>query len=208
MAVSRLTPAVGLKGVFGVSAPFVVGASVEYSVTAVERFTKIMGRGIDLYQELYVPNQIPEDKFNEDVAAGACLITLQPEYGAPIVVPDTYITTYPRNDLYKYRRLILSIDLGPVPNSLDVSYLQQVFASSASDLIGVEPKVDLIEIPLDDTVTPEQHDVNEATRKAKIKTRTTIYAENATLRQQNANLLDTQKRLIQLLEQNGINPTP
>ena len=167
-----------------------------------------MGRGIDLYQELYVPNQIPEDKFNEDVAAGACLITLQPEYGAPIVVPDTYITTYPRNDLYKYRRLILSIDMGPVPNSLDVSYLQQVFASSSSDLIGVEPKVDLIEIPLDDTVTPEQHDVNEATRKAKIKTRTTIYAENATLRQQNANLLDTQKRLIQLLEQNGINPTP
>ena len=66
----------------------------------------------------------------------------------------------------------------------------------------------MIEIPLDDTVTPEQHDVNEATRKAKIKTRTTIYAENATLRQQNANLLDTQKRLIQLLEQNGINPTP
>lgn len=208
MAVTRLTPTVGTRGVFGVAQPFVVGAAVEYRVSAVERFSKILGNGVDLYQELYVPNQIPEDKFNEDLTADACLITLQPEYGAPIVVPDTYITTFPRNDNLKYRRLILAVDLGPIPGNLDVSYLQQTMAASASDVIGIEPKVDLVEIPLDDTVTPEQHDVNEATRKAKIKARTTIYAENVTLRQQNQSLLDTQKRLIQLLEQNGINPTP
>lgn len=208
MAVTRLTPAVGLRGVFGVSAPFVVGAGVEYRVSAVERFTKIMGDGDDLFQELYAKNQIPEDKFNEDVAADACLVTLQPEYGTPIVVPDTYITTYPRNDLYRYRRLILAVDMGPIPNNLDVSYLQQTFATAASDLIGVDAKVDLVEIPQEDSVTPEQHDINEATRKSKIKTRTTVYAEAETLRQQNQNLMDTQKRLIQLLEQNGINPTP
>ena len=58
MAVTRMTPSPGAVGVFTVSAPFSVGASTLYTVTALRRFSEVIGSGIDLFTELYEPLSI------------------------------------------------------------------------------------------------------------------------------------------------------
>ena len=75
-------------------------------------------------------------------------------------------------------------------------------------ILGVEPEVKIMEITLDDTVTQEQHQVNEARRQAAIKERDTIYARCETQEKQITALLATQKQLIKLLQDAGINPSP
>ena len=208
MAVTRMTPSPGAVGVFTVSAPFSVGASTLYTVTALRRFSEVIGSGIDLFTELYEPLSIDKSTFEAHLEANAYLVTLQPDYGAPVLVPDTYITSYPKNDSLRYRRIILGIDFGPLPPGLDLSYLTTILKGKASDILGVEPEVNIMEITVDDTVTQDQHQINEARRQAAIKERDPIYARCETQEKQITALLATQKQLIKLLQDAGINPTP
>lgn len=203
---SSTIPPIGTKGRYSLTNPWTTDPGTIYICSAIRYFVDIENLGIDVYENYYAPMDLDKSIFEEDRKNDVAIVTLTSETTAPIYVPSSYIAAYPDLSHRNYHHVVLSASLGPLPDYIDLTFLQNQVAIVVSDTIGLEPTVQLSVAPMTDTVTPEQHDLLEIAREAAIENRTTAHAKVLELSQTKSQLEQRLAIMEQILRDNNLIP--
>lgn len=205
----RLTPPVDAQGLFELRAPWTVPADEIFTCIAVRNFDDIYREGIDVFKVYYEPKGVDQATFAADAIANATIVTLESVTGTHTYVPDTYINSYPNMAGYKYDRIILSVDCGPLPASLDLTNAKVAVGETIVQTLGVAaPTIKEHISPTASVISQVDHDTLETARAAAIAAvNTAPYTDKGKL--EAANALNAQlilkiETLTQLLADNGI----
>lgn len=174
-----LIPQLGAAGAYSLLAPFQTDLleGANYVCVAIRKLKEVVAGGGDPFADFYVPKSIDSSKYQADVAADVCLISLQADDASIVHVPSSYIAAYPDGGGLPYRVMLLSIPLGAVPDSLDLSPLAIKIQDDIKDMIGVTKTVRVISASPMTLVSYEDAASLEAARKANIGSSDTDYAQ-------------------------------
>lgn len=191
--VKRVTPPLGAYGKYTVRSPWVISNTMSYRCISQRRVEEFVQTGKDLFKTIYEPLGLSEDVCKADLALGVVIIGLLSTNGDRLFIPDTYISSYPDQSGVVYDYTVLSVDLGPQPNTMDLSTLTEELKLVANKYTGVS--LDAIEVHTHTaisttTMTQEQFiDAEDARMIAidNVETSEEVIARlNATIAQQNA----------------------
>jgi hypothetical protein len=127
--------------------------------------------------DYYAINGLDNNRYISDLNNGACIITLQGGSSSIVYVPSTSINNYPDIGGVPYTVLALAINLGAIPDSLDLSYLKYRVGDVVRDTIGIQPNVNVVAISPTTLVNDRDAKAIEAARLANIGTVVTDYAK-------------------------------
>lgn len=181
-----LVPTISLRGLYELRAPWQNDLQVNtaYTCTAVRRLSDIVSEGKDPYTLFYVPKNISKDLYDQDVDNGVLIVTLQTSDGATVRVPNSYIAKIPGAGAVPYNVLILSVNLGAIADSKDLSpYLTKVEELTLATL-GIEATANLAVVSNTQMLTKQEADAVEAARDDKISQTYTDYSEVLALKEQ------------------------
>lgn len=188
MARTRNTPALGLSGIWTLVSPWNADPGLIYKCTATRYFTEMVGEGIDIFKKYYAPKGLTEQDYKSDLNAGAVMCILYSTSGSVITVPDTFIQGYPGIGMSNWGEIILSASLGPIRLDLNLDFAKEQVANVLSDTIGMSPIVHVDMLNTVTAISPDEAAAIEAARVSAIKNRTSTYAKNLALQQENADL--------------------
>lgn len=203
---SALIPPPGTRGLYSLKAPFTTEPAVLYTCAAIRSYGDLQNHGEDVFKLYYQPLNLTEANFQTDRANGEYLITLTSDTYAPLYVPSSYILSFPNLSSQPYKWVILSASLGMLPDALDLTFAKDQMAAALSNVIGSTVTVQVGSAPYSGVVTPEQHEVLEAARQAKINNRTTDYARVVQLTADKASLTQRLAILEALCKEKGVIP--
>lgn len=186
----NITPTVGLKGLYELITPFATEPTSLYTCHAVRSFTDLLERDIDPYDEYYVPYGLDNSTYQSDKVNRVSIVTLISEEGDIIYVPTSYIANMPSTDNVNYHNVILSVNLGALPEYVDLSNTKEEIEIAVGKVIGKTPTVKEHLGKADGAITPDQHQVLEATRLSAIDFNATAHGRYHQLLQQNLELMD------------------
>lgn len=204
---AQKTPPLHAKGFYQVATPFLLQANTLYECAAIRDYQDLIQAGVDIYAVYYQPVGLTQQNYQDDLAAGANIITLMSDNAPVIRLPDTYITAYPDMGNVVYNQVVISLSLGPLPDGLDLTFAKQQIGAAASAVIGLEPTVNVHIAPSTGTISQAEADANEIARQAAIANRTT---DTAKLLACQAQLIATQQQyaaLIELCKAKGVLPS-
>ena len=194
------TPPLHAKGVFELETPFVVVADTIYECIAIRDFADFVEKGINVFETVYEPAGLTLEDYEDDLALGANIITLSSPQQASVMVPDTYILSYPAMDHVAYKTAILSVSLGPIPDTLDLGFLKTQIAGAVEDVIGLTGVVAEHVAPSPGVISASEHEVAEIARNAAVTNRTTdrarLIAAQATIALQAVRITELEQILI------------
>lgn len=201
----RFTMPYGIRGRFTLKTPWVAAPDKVYTVIAQRGFQELIFDNVNIFKDYYEPKGLTEEDYKADLRQDTVLIILYSEAGEVIHVPDTYILSYPSQDVPPYANYVLSAMMGPFRTDYDFSFVSQKVSEIISDCIGVEPKVYIDSVGEATAMDSENADRLEAGRVAAIKCRQTTYAmwlkeraDNAELRE-NITVLENEILRLQAL---------
>jgi hypothetical protein len=204
---TSVVPPLNSKGFFQVASPWQMPANVIYECSAIRDFIDFATINEDVFKLVYAPKDISREKYEQDRAAGAKIISLTSMTNSTIYIPSTYLTGYPLMDNVACSRVVLGVDMGAIPDSIDLNFLLTQIKAAATDVIGVEPDVRVTTAPSDNYMTANQHAQWEVARQDKIANRTTDRARWLAERQVTDQLRQTIAAYEQIMRDAGIIPS-
>jgi hypothetical protein len=169
-------PEIGTYGVFTTATPFNLG-SVNYRVTAITLITTLIENNIDVYNSFYAPFNLSNDQFAADVTNGVAIVTFESDDGPTFNIPSTYVLDTPVNVAVPYNRLVVSLDLGLLPDTLVVGDLLVDLQTIANNYVGVTSVPRLHKIPVEINYSYPDYLINEANRKLTVQQHLSFYTE-------------------------------
>lgn len=200
MALHLKTPPIGTRGVFQLKAPFdqLVNPAAAYTVEGHRTFIEMSVAGDDPYELIYLPLALMEEDYDVDrFTMGSLVITLIDDNNRRVLVPNTYILSYPETAIIKHGWVVAVCSMGIMPLDYDFQRIRDAIVEQVSDYVGVEPEVYFTERPTKDAVIEEEAEQLAAIRQAAIKNRTTLYAQNLQLTQK---VTELEAQIADLLE--------
>lgn len=179
-----MTPIMFARGKWELLAPWALVDNVAYQCVAIRSFQDVQGEGIDIFSAYYLPKGLSADVYSSDRVNGTALVTLVSDDHPQIVVPTTYIKSAPTTVSTGFNRMVIGVDIGIIPDALDISYLNAEIAGLVSALTGLQGVVSTYAAPITGLLTPEQAEMFESNRLAAITKRTTFYSKVESLQQQ------------------------
>jgi len=179
---TRITPPIGTRGRFTLRDPFTITNSAVFECKSIRSVRELENDFRNVYEEFYEPYEIDRATYQEDVRQGVLIVSL---FGRDIVtgelivvhVPDTYILGYPNADTIKYHRVVISVDLGLLPETVDVDHVRQVIAADANAIIGKDAATEIFLGEYDGEISRDDHLTLEASRSANIELKETDRAK-------------------------------
>lgn len=163
-------PPLDVIGPFTFTGPFAQYNGQLLKCLSVEDMGLLAKRGVDIQGEYYQPYNLTMDAYLADFDAGAKLVTLASvDEHVEVVVPSTYIESMPSGSYVPYSRLILTVDLGLLPDELDLNAAQAEVAAILLQTLGRTPEVDIVRMAMEGGVTREQHTIMETNRLHEIQ---------------------------------------
>jgi hypothetical protein len=172
----------GMKGIFTLAPPYadMVLQDVEYTLSAISTIGALEQHALNVESLVFIDPGLTSDDYRQAVEGGIGIATLTSAGQPTIYVPETYISTTPNQNVVPYYEPIVSMSLGLLPQSLDLTLLQQQLAAVISDVIGVQLENDQIilgAMPLAKAVSADEHATLETKRLALITLRTSDRAK-------------------------------
>lgn len=207
-----MLPMLGAKGIYKLKTPFDKDllANVMYTCIAIRQLRDITAAGGDPFTDYYAtPHSIDSSVYNADVANGVSIISLQAEDNSIVYVPSSFLASYPDAGGVPYRVMLLSINLGAIPDALDLSPIIQKITDDVKDIVGVQSTVRAVaasNTTLLDTATAQN---TEAARQANITNSTTDFSKlQQVTAQRDAALQKVQELQNYILGLQGAQPVP
>jgi hypothetical protein len=204
----RRTPPIAARGIYQLRQPWAIPASKVYTCYAIRTFKDIYELGEDVYTRYYEPYGVTRGDFANDEGETAAIITLISDDFDVVYVPDTYIAAYPDMGIVNYQRVVLSLDFGMLPDFLDLEFIKQEMATVGTKVIGKEPDVNEAVAPTSGAITPQEHQVLEASRLANIEFQDTDYSKYLEQVRLNNDLSERIRTLEQIIIDNGLLDPP
>lgn len=135
------TPAIDATGSYVLRAPWSVSPSESYRCEAIQGFEAIAERGGNVLADFYQPmNGIDgfdaADAYVTDRNRNINIVTLMSGSGATIYVPSSFIISYPNELSVPYGRIVIGVDVGPLPADFPLDDLRAELAAVASTYVG------------------------------------------------------------------------
>jgi hypothetical protein len=171
-------PTIGVAGLYTLTAPFatLLVPNISYMCVAARRLSDIIAAGGDPFALYYEPYGLTEVDYKADVANSICIVSLQAGDHNVVYVPNNRIVSYPDIGGVPYTVLGLAINLGAVPDSLDLTYVKTKITNDVAELIGITSTVQTVALSLPQLLTDSNAKIIEAARQANISTVKTDYA--------------------------------
>lgn len=204
---SQVIPQYGVTGLFLLKAPFdaLLVADVAYTCKALQTISSLEASGVDVQAEYYTAFELSEEAYKADAFNDVTMVTLEAPGVGTATVPASYILGQPQIGGVPYTGMMLTIRLGPLPNSQDLVVVKQKVADDVLELLGVQATVKEVVISPTTLLTVDQAKLVEAARQGKIGTVITDYTR---YRQAQTQLEAAQQQIAQLEEYIRINMPP
>lgn len=184
------TPPINATGTYVLLPPFEAVSGAVYRCEAIDGFESLEERGVDIFTLYYSPNGLDTTQLDDDRVNGVNIVTLMSDNHPSIYVPSSYIDKYPTTTTVPYSRVILSVDLGALPDGINLKPAIDYIMAKTAEVIGVpDPGVQLHLVTVTEPVSFSQHETLELNRADRIVSQETPAAANARLTQTVANLM-------------------
>mgnify|MGYP000654568572 CR=1 FL=1 len=134
------TPGINATGVYVLYAPWVVEPGAIYRAEAIDGFESLESNDIDVYSRFYQAYEdagVTVTDYQRDRLNAINIITLMSDTAETIYVPSSFIKEFPRTVTVPYSRLILSVDLGLLPDGISLQTTIENIQSHVSELVGI-----------------------------------------------------------------------
>jgi|SRR6185312_682074 len=174
-----MLPMLGAAGIYTLKAPFNTDllANTQYTCVAIRKLVEIVAGGGDPFTDYYVPKSLDKSTYTTDLTNDVSIVTLQAADNSLVPVPSSYLAAYPDGGGIPYRVIIVSGNLGAIPDSLDLSPIQQKIQDDIAAILGIQDvtiRVSAVSnVKLLDTATAQGL---ESARQANITNNTTDYS--------------------------------
>ena len=183
-----VTPPINAAGFYRVFQPFQLNAQLTYRCDAIRSFHELAKRNIDVYVTYYAPVGVSEADYQKDLDLNSSIVTLISSEGEFVYVPNTYIEAYPGMTGINYQRQVLLVELGPLPETADVSYILPQVQELVSGTTGTSAAAQLVAVPTESPLSHEEHQQLEAARRGALALRTSTAEQLANLTARNDEL--------------------
>lgn len=200
---SILLPELHVSGKWKLKTPYnhLLSENIWYTCVAIRKYEELIAKGINPYQEYYQKDySIPESKYQEDLKAGGCIITVKAGNGSLYHFPSPYLESFPKAGGVPYQALALAIDLGALPEKEDLTLFLRAIEEVVTQHIGVDTQAKLVNLAPKELIERESHLRLEQARQAKkqafapqLKKIQDLQTENQTLRRK---LADAERWII------------
>lgn len=166
-----LYPEVGLSGAIRVATPFetVVIPQVLYECIAVQSLQGLLADGEDPFNDYYEPMGVDEQRFQDDVAIGAKIVTLRSTDGEIVRLPNSFILNLPDANGVRYTMTMLGVNLTALPEDYDLETLKADISDLVMSRIGLPCEVREMVYSSVSLLTPFQHESVKSFRQDKVK---------------------------------------
>jgi hypothetical protein len=180
---TQLTPSIGAKGIWAADAPYasVLVPDVIYECVAVRKLADIIAAGEDGFAKYYSGFGLTVTEYINDVQLGVCIVSLLSGTGQWSYIPHTRLAVAPDVAGVKYSRIVMGIQLGELPESMDLSPLSGVIQSAVQHYLGIAPVINLSVTSETTLVTAAEHVNRTATISAVRSLNKTDYTKNVEL---------------------------
>ena len=206
MARVPLSPTPNREGIYVAKMPFKIDETTIFKCEAIRTFPELIRRGVDVFAEYYLPKGLTKEIYIEDANVGAAIIVLKSVDGQILHIPNTYLDKIPGQTGLSYQRNIVTADLGPVPDYVEVALIESDIKDLIARYIGVEASVVTVSLQHDGEFTDEQHIQMENLRKLNIRKTVPLSLQLSEERERNAKLTTLNDLLMQALAKGGLTP--
>lgn len=191
------SPLMFARGPWKVEPPFTVDETLNYTCIADRSFREMEGEGVGVYQQVYQPLGILQEKCETDRVNAVTIVTLECEGKPNLLIPTSYITSAPTTVSEGFSRVVVAVDIGILSDKVPLDHLKQTLQQAVQDITGQEnAKVELFLAPYSGVITPDKAELMESNRQALLKNGTNQYAENKRL----TDLLTIEQEKVKRLE--------
>jgi hypothetical protein len=174
-----ITPPLYMVGAITLAAPFTnaVVPNLPYKLISIRSLTEIIHNGQNPFEQYYQLFNVSEEKYNQDVLAGVSILTFQASSGTLVEVPNSYLTSLPSAGGIPYTNYLVAVDLGLLPDSLDLAYFTSKVQQLAHDVMGMQNAETKI-VAASDTIYMSQED-SKAVETARLAVMATVETDYA-----------------------------
>lgn len=200
---ATIIPQIGTVGTYTFKAPFDTRIPVgALTCTSVRTPGDVLNQGRDPYTHYYVPYDLTKDQYEADLLAGVLFIGLLSAKGDFYVVPTTYITSFPPLSGIPYSTVALAVNLGALPEDLDIDHVRQAVARTIKDALGVDPEIQTGKLSVTAYLEEADHLRLEAARQALVTDQQTDRAKYLDLSERFNALQEKYNYLVAYIEAN------
>lgn len=202
----KFLPSIGMSGLYTLKAPYdlLIMSTIEYTCTSIESLQGSIARGEDPYTDVYEASGATQSDYDNDLAAGAYLITITSGDGDVVTFPSTALVKMPDTDGVRYRNLVLGISLSSLPDSLNLDGLRQDISDLVFNSVGVRSTTYTAQVGGITILTRDQHNAVEAARQANVTNLESPIYRVAKLERDNASLIQKVAELEAYIRQHRI----
>lgn len=144
-----ILPEIQATGAWKLKSPYqnLLTEGIWYTCIAVRKLEDYINRGIDVFEEYYnTPYMVPKERYEQDLAGGACIIIVRNASGDVKAFPNTYLESFPAGGGVAYQSLAAVVELGAVPVDMDLTTLQNSINALVKDTLGVVKETKLVNL--------------------------------------------------------------
>lgn len=170
-----ITFPLGTVGTFKALPPFdtVLPTNVKMTVDSIRTIASMAAEGVDVYEAYYKPFGISQATYTQNLNDGDAIIGLNAGKGIRYDIPSKYLDRTPNVSGIGYAHTVLIVDLGLLPETLDLVPATDRIKSIALDNLGIRASVKPAVLTPKMLIEKSIHDANEAARLAAAKANTT-----------------------------------
>lgn len=195
----NLIPPIGASGLFKLTHPFntAINLNISYTCMAVRKLSEVSALGSNAFKLYYEPFGLTQTDHDNDLAAGVCIVSLQSNNGIWAYVPSSYIESYPQVNGVSYTGVALMVDLGALPDALNLDYVKNAIKDQVTAIVGVNAIVTAVTTTPKTLISQDNHMAAENARQQNITNNVTDYSKNQSL---NDMVVQMRTRITQLEE--------
>lgn len=170
------TPPINATGTYTVATPFTLVDGAVYRAEAIRGFNTLEVDEIDIFASFYEPVGLTVNEVEADRTNDINIITLMSDTAPTAYIPSSYILSFPTETTVPYSRILLSVDLGLLPDGIILTTAIEEIVSALEDIVGVGATARVHALSNTDGVSWSEHTMLEGNRKARVKSTETAVA--------------------------------
>lgn len=188
-----------MKGTIEVRAPFdsLIDPTAFYECITLETLASLVSNGETPYETYYEPVGATEQDLNDDLRAGAKLVTFQSMNGIIVTIPSTYIVSIPDANGVIYHTMMLGVALSVIPQTQDLSSIKQDISNLIESRLGVQCRIEEVVYGPPTLIAQSIHNELQQVRQSKINLSSSDAAKVIEYKQ----TIDQMRHQIKLLEE-------